>query len=543
MGIRLRGRLLALVVALSSSASFAFEPEVVAGEYVVQLKDDSVKTMAAQTLAASLNAKIKRFVPNSDLIVFSVKDNGNTKAVVSRFLENDSVRFAEPNYVYRINRVPNDPDLEKLWGLINNGQADSNKTIGISGIDIGAERAWDIQTGNQDLVVAVIDTGIDYNHRDLEANVWTNQVELKGKPGVDDDQNGFIDDIHGYDFVNRDGDPMDDHGHGSHCSGTIGAKGDDNQGIVGVAWNVRIMGIKFLNQDGSGSLDDAVEAIKYATKMGVKIMSNSWGGGGYSEIMKGAIEEANKKGILFTAAAGNHSENNDLTPSYPASYNVPNVISVAAADNRGALAYFSCYGRQTVHVAAPGVNVFSSIPKGYASWSGTSMATPHVTGVAALLLSQEPNLTPAEVKERLIKTSKPMAGLKSKVAANGLVDAFLALTNQVAPPDPNDPENWTNNQSLVISSPHPYASKFNQSWDVEIPGAKEIALYFSKFETEARYDKVIFYNRAGKKIAELSGNLGDTWSPTISGDFVKVTFTSDDTITHYGFDLTKAAFR
>lgn len=538
-----KGRFISIGLALAATKALASSPEVIKGEYVVQLKPASTSAMSVRSLAKSLNAEIKRTIPNTDIVVLKLADNGDVKSATAHILENSSVLYAEPNYVYRINKLPNDPELGKLWGLINTGQADSSKAVGVAGVDIGAEKAWDIQTGNKDLVVAVIDTGIDYTHKDLQGNVWTNEIEANGKPGVDDDGNGFVDDIHGYDFVNRDGDPLDDHGHGSHCSGTIGAKGDDNAGIVGVAWNVKVMGVKFLSKDGSGSLDAAVESINYATKMGVKIMSNSWGGGGYSEILKNAIQAASDKGIVFTAAAGNHSGNNDENPSYPASYNVPNVISVAAVDNKGSLAYFSCFGKTSVHVAAPGVNVFSSIPGGYDSWSGTSMATPHVTGVVALLLSQEPTLTPEEVKTRLVRTSKPLAGLKGKTASNGLVDAFLALTNQQAPPDPNDPENWGNYTDLNISTSHPYEKNSKLSWEVEIPGSKEIALYFQKFDLETRYDKVLFYNRAGKKVAEMTGDMGSTWSPVIPGDYVKISFTSDESINRYGFDLTKAAHR
>lgn len=535
---------LILLILLSMSKAFAADPEAIAGEYVVQLKKNVSKKTALLTLNKGMSVKVKRVIPNSDIVVLKINDNKNQKQTVSRLLQSDVVQIAEPNYIYRTSRLPNDPEIGKLWGLVNSGQADSNKSIGIAGVDIGAEKAWDIQTGNQDLLISVIDTGVDYNHKDLKGNIWTNEAEANGTPGVDDDNNGYVDDIHGYDFVNKDGDPMDDHGHGSHCSGTIAAKGDDNQGIVGVAWNAKIMGVKFLSKDGSGSLDDAVEAIKYSTKMGVKIMSNSWGGGGYSEIMKEAIDEANAKGIVFTAAAGNHSGNNDESPSYPASYNVPNVISVAAVDNRGRLATFSCFGRRTVHVAAPGVNVFSSLPGGYASWSGTSMATPHVSGVVALLLSQDPTLTPEKVRERLIKTSKPLAGLKGKSASNGIVDAYMALTNQMAPPDPNDPANWPNTQALSISTPHPYSEKYTDTWTVEIPGAKDIALFFDKFDTEARYDKLVLFDRSGKKIGEMTGDLGEAvWSPVVSGDFVQIKFTADDSVNDYGFELTKVAHR
>ncbi len=538
--------LISIFALMVVSQGFANSPEAVPGEYVLKVKKEVSLLKNWNAFEKALDVKVKRVIPHTDLIVVTSNNKMmmEPKVVTSQLLKNKSVLLAEPNFIYRVNRVPNDPDLSKLWGLINTGQVDSSKREGVSGADIGAQTAWDLETGREDLLVAVIDTGIDYNHNDLKNNIWFNLAEFNGKPGVDDDNNGFVDDIHGYDFSNRDGDPFDDQGHGTHCAGTIGAKGNDGAGIVGVAWNVKLMGVKFLGADGSGSLDGAVEAIKYATQMGAKIMSNSWGGGGYSEILKEVIKKAGDQGIVFTAAAGNHSANNDNSPSYPASYNLPNVISVAAVDNRGELAGFSCYGRKTVHVAAPGVNVYSSTPNnGYASWSGTSMATPHVTGVAALLLSQEPHLTPVEVRTRLVKTSKPMASLKGKTASNGLVNAYLALINEQAPPDPNDPENWTNTQALNISTEHPYQNNIEQSWIVEVPGANEIALFFEKFKTEARYDYVILTNRAGTVFGEFSGDIGERWSSVINGNYVKITFKTDGNVNNFGFEITKAAFR
>jgi subtilisin family serine protease len=527
---------------LAGVVAHADQAEFKPGEYVVKLKN-TTNILSIKSIEAELGGVVIKRIPNSQIITLK-RNRIEVQSEVLRTLNSVAiVEKAEPNYIYHINRIPNDPDLSKLWGLKNEGQEDSNKSVGVTGVDVAAEKAWDIETGSDNVLVAVIDTGLDYNHNDLKANAWTNESEANGKAGVDDDGNGYIDDIHGYDFANKDADPMDDHGHGSHVSGTIGATGDDGQGIVGVAWKVKIMGLKFLGADGSGSLDDALASIKYATKMGVNIMSNSWGGGGASDLMKEAIAESNNKNIIFTAAAGNHSGDNDANPSYPASYDVPNVISVAAVNNIGTLAYFSCYGKRTVHVSAPGVNVYSSTPSGYASWSGTSMATPHVSGVVALLLSHEPNLTPVEVRERLIKTSSPLGGLKNKVAANGMVNAFLALTNQVAPPDLNDPSNWLFSKEISISTPHPYNKNSNLSWEVEVSDAKDIALYFSQFDTEARYDKVAFYNREGKKIAEMDGNFGEGWSPAFPGNYVKVEFKSDGSVQRQGFEITKVGYR
>jgi subtilisin family serine protease len=303
------------------------------------------------------------------------------------------------------------------------------------------------------------------------------------------------------------------------------------------------MGVKFLSADGSGSLEGALKGIDYAVSMGAKILSNSWGGGGYSETLKQAIQRANDKGVLFVAAAGNESNDNDANPTYPATYDIPNVLAVAAIDDGGRLASFSNYGKTKVHVAAPGVNIYSSIKNGgYDSWSGTSMATPHVSGIAALLAANEPALTGLQLKERIMATAKPVPGLRGKVRTMGIANAYSALTNTVAPPDANDPVNWQT-VSATVSSAHPYASKTNATFEVRAAGAKQIAIYFEKFDTERDYDKVEIYDSTGKLVQTLSGKADDTFSSVIEGDSAKVVFTSDDSVNRYGFDITKIAFR
>ena len=407
------------------------DEDVLPGEFVIQLKGVHVAQMDFLQLENLLGGKILEKIPETTIFLLKREPLEDPDLAIKFLMDIPVIDTVEPNYIYKMNSVPNDPKLSELWGLKNIGQMDSKKNIGIPGIDIGITRAWDITTGSSKVIVGIIDSGINYNHPDLKSNMWRNLAELNGKPGVDDDKNGYVDDVYGYDFANNDGDPMDDNGHGSHVSGTIGAKGNDGLGLVGVNWNVKLMALKFLSSKGSGSLYSAIAAINYASKMRVQILSNSWGGGGASKLLKKAIIDANAKNIVFVAAAGNESNNNDLLPSYPASYDVANVISVAAIDNRGSLASFSCYGKKTVHVAAPGVNILSSSIKGYASLSGTSMATPHISGIVALLLAQNKKLTPLAIKNRLIKTSRLNPSLKGKVAANGFVDAYYALTNQV----------------------------------------------------------------------------------------------------------------
>ncbi len=347
------------------------------------------------------------------------------------------VKYVEPDYeVHIAETIPNDLNLN-LWGLNNTGQ-----TGGTPDADIDAPQAWDIQTGSSNVVIAVIDTGVDYNHVDLAANMWTNPGEIPGN-GFDDDGNGYVDDVFGYDFYNDDGDPMDDNSHGTHCSGTIAAVGNNGVGVVGVNWTARIMALKFLSSIGSGSLSDAVIAIEYAiaakqNSVPMVAMSNSWGSGDYSEALEDAIVAANNAGILFIAAAGNNARNIDGIPFYPASYDVPNIISVAATDHNDNLANFSNYGPVSVDLAAPGVNILSAVPGGiYGYKSGTSMATPHVAGVAGLIKAQFPGLTYMEIKNRILISVDFKDNLAGKMLAEGRLNARNALNgipSQPAPP-------------------------------------------------------------------------------------------------------------
>ncbi|MCB0415526.1 MAG: S8 family serine peptidase [Bdellovibrionales bacterium] len=525
----------AIVVVGSSTAWANKSVDSVPGEFIVKVKD-------SQAFSHLSKLGESRWVSKKNNIALVKRSAPELQSYSLETLNSDpSIEYAEPNYIYTRQQAPNDPEYGKLWGLANFGQKDSGGASGIDGVDVDAERAWDIQTGNQDLVIAVIDTGVDYTLDDLKENIWTNEAEANGQAGVDDDGNGYIDDIHGYDFANNDADPKDDHGHGSHVSGTIAAKGNDGHGLVGVAWNAKIMGVKFLSAAGSGSLEGAIKAIDYATTMGAKIMNNSWGGGGYSKALEEAIQRSSDAGALFVAAAGNSSQNNDAQPTYPATYDVPNVISVAAIDNKGELARFSCYGKTTVDVAAPGVNILSSTPGGYKSWSGTSMATPHVAGVAALLLSNEPTLTAPEVIDRLKRTAKPLAGLRNKVASSGAVNAYFALTNQEAPADPNDPGNWQK-VDFSIETTHPYKDKAKESWTIKVDGAKRIAIHFERFETEKSYDKVTVTGSSKGEVDVMSGDNSEIYSAIIEGDTAVLTFESDDSVNGWGFKVDHIAF-
>jgi len=315
-------------------------------------------------------------------------------------------------------RMPNDPSFGALWGMNH-----------YAGHDIEAAAAWSDFTGefSSGIVVAVIDTGIDYTHEDLKEQMWVNTKEIPGN-GIDDDNNGYVDDIHGVDFANGDGDPMDDQMHGTHCAGTIAAAGNNGIGVAGVAWRgVQLMALKFLSGTGSGRTSDAISAIDYAVAHGAKIASNSWGGGGSNSALRVAIERAESAGLLFVAAAGNSGSNNDEKPHYPSNYGSTNVISVASTAPSGDLSGFSCYGSESVDVAAPGSGIFSTVPDNrYASLSGTSMACPHVSGLAALVWLYRPKLTMKEVKEIIMSTTVHVANLEGKMLT-GLINAKNAM--------------------------------------------------------------------------------------------------------------------
>ncbi|MEM6531829.1 MAG: fibronectin type III domain-containing protein [Myxococcota bacterium] len=327
--------------------------------------------------------------------------------------------FAERDYLVEADRTPDDPRFSDLWGLAK----------------IQAEQAWAMGTGSASVVVAVTDTGVDLDHPDLQANLWVNPGEIAGN-GVDDDGNGFVDDVNGWDFVSDDANPDDDNGHGTHVAGTVGAVGNDGVGIPGVNWTVSIQAVKMLGASGSGSLFDGASSILYAARNGAQIVNASWGCRCNASYVEDAIRELQANGGLFVAAAGNSTADNDESRAhYPASHPVSNVVSVAATTTSDSLASFSNYGRTRVHVAAPGQGILSTYPGGrYASLSGTSMAAPHVAGMAALLLSLEPSLTTDQLKARLIQSSDPVAALGGRVVANGRVNALRLIGEDRDPP-------------------------------------------------------------------------------------------------------------
>ena len=334
----------------------------------------------------------------------------------------DGVIYAEPDHVVRQTVVPNDPLFGYEWGMSA----------------IRAPEAWDVTTGSPEVTVGVVDTGIDAGQSDLSPNLWTNPGESGGgreTNGVDDDGNGRIDDVHGWDFADGDAQPQDGNGHGTHVSGTIAARGNDASGVAGLNWSASLMALRVLGDDGSGFVSDAITAYTYAARNGARVVNASLGGPSFSSAERDALAAASS--TLFVVAAGNNGSDNDATPEYPCNYDLANVVCVAASDRDDSLASFSNYGPTSVDLAAPGVDIVSTWPGGrYAVLDGTSMATPHVSGAAALLLAHDRGLTVAGLRAALLGGAHPVAALAGRVASGGRLDVAAALSTHPAPPEP-----------------------------------------------------------------------------------------------------------
>lgn len=536
-----------LAMGLSSTAFGAYN--YVPGEVIVKLKKNVKSTSLNKDMFDI--GDVKALSANGHVLMKSFNKT-NTQQMIAELNNHPLVEYAEPNFIYtkqgqKLDGVAEilaaaDPKFSDLWGLHNTGDNEprsdrgNSAPTGISGVDVNAINAWSITKGDKRLKIAVIDTGVDYNHPDLKDNMWTNTAELNGVEGVDDDGNGYIDDIHGYDFANQDGDPMDGNGHGTHCAGTIAAAHNDI-GIAGVMKDAQIVGVKFLTDDGSGTTAAAIESIDYATKIGVDIMSNSWGGGGRSQALEDAIIRANDAGIIFTAAAGNSATDNDSKAQYPANYDVANVISVAAHNYNDQLASFSCYGKNTVHVAAPGRNILSTTPNNdYKVYSGTSMATPHVTGVIGLYLAEHGRTDAETLRTQLMESSVYAKAYDMTTVSSGRVDAYSFLQKQVMPrPERPVEADWNTMSVDVFETEHPYPVKTTMTKSYTVPGAKFLRLRVSKIDLEKGYDFIKVMNSDGEVAQKLTGQGSDVTSMYVSGDTINLEFVSDFSVTGWGF--------
>jgi subtilisin family serine protease len=407
--------------------------EVGEAEVLVRFKP-GVSAETINKLVLGLHDRVEdqiEAVPGLDAI--DDLDDDNPESVAAAYRGLPEVEYAEPNYEINLDGLdsalnpvlPSDPKFSDQWSLFNEGQRG-----GKEGADIAATRAWSVTTGDDDVVIAVLDSGVDYTHSDLANNIWVRPASVV--PYSDRDL-GIIQDVHGYNAVENNADPMDDNGHGTHCAGIIGAEGGNDIGIAGVNWKVKIMPLKFMNAGGFGTTKDAIEAINYVIDrkqkgVNVRAINASWGSTQKSRALEDVIRKANDAGILFVAASGNASVDNDRVPHYPSSYNVPNVISVAALDRNDQLASFSNYGVKSVAIAAPGVDILSTWPGNeFEEHSGTSMATPMVAGVAALVTAREPHISVADLRKRILESVDKLDSLKGKVVTGGRINAAKAV--------------------------------------------------------------------------------------------------------------------
>ena len=483
--------------------------------------DDAVPPQAASSIAAELGGTLICDLPSIHGAVIEIdtagKDVHEATSLAARvWSDHPYIRYAEPDRIVRAPaRIPNDPRFSELWGMHNTGQQG-----GVADADIDAPEAWDLFRGSSNVVVAVLDTGVDYTHPDLAANMWVNPGEIPNN-GIDDDGNGWIDDVYGIDTYNNDSNPMDDHGHGTHVAGTLGAVGDNGIGVVGVNWNVQIMALKI----GGGAglpLSAQIRGIDYMvmmkTRYGINIVAsnNSYGGPGYSQAEYDAIRASNDAGIMFVAAAGNGGwdligDDNDRMPEYPASYDLPGIIAVAATDRNDRLASFSNYGRTSVDLAAPGVEILSTVPPSlygvsYETWDGTSMATPHVTGAVALGMAFEPSASLAEIKQLLLGSVDVLPDLQGRTVTGGRLnlDRFLRSFN-LAP---------------VLSAAAPLVLRPVRQGNTDNFGTRITALLESLGtnpitdpNSDARQGIAIISANTGQGTWEYTVNNGATWRP------------------------------
>jgi subtilisin family serine protease len=437
-------------------------PEVVPGELLVRFKAGADGAERASTRDEA-GVEAESTLPVRGLQLVKAKPGTSARTAESRLERDDDVLYAEPNLVRRASVTPNDKFFGLEWGLENTGQAVAGST-GTADADIDAPAAWDRTTGAGSTTVAVVDTGVDTAHPDLAPNAWSNPGEAGalGTNGADDDNNGFVDDTRGWDFTSTgDNTPADGDGHGTHVAGTATARGGDGNGVAGVSWQSRVMPVRVLGDDGTGTLSDVISGYGYAARNGADVVNASLGGAGRSQAEEDAIRAASD--VLFVVAAGNDANDNDTTPDYPCAHDLANVICVAASDQNDGLAGFSNYGASSVDLAAPGVNVASTFidEPGYepfAFLSGTSMASPHVAGVAALVLARSPSASVADLRSALLGSVEQKSGLVGRTVTGGRLNARLALdvaASRAEPAPPPPPPPVTPPAPVPAASPAP----------------------------------------------------------------------------------------
>jgi len=498
--------------------------EYVPGELLIKFRT-GVGHRSAQSIHRAFGSLLKKRFTRIKVDHIQIQEGWSIEDALAMYRHSPEVEYVEPNYLRRAFLMPNDPDFVSLWGLHNTGQS-----MGVSDADIDAPEAWDILTDSSSVIIAILDTGADLDHDDLAENIWINtnesigdangdefpgekgvdddgdglidedsQGRQPGEPGYtndlkdDDDENEYIDDIQGWDFINNDNDPDDDSApdyHGTHVTGIIAGKGNNGLGITGVCWFASAMPLKTLDAIGDGSVAEEIEAIEYAIENGASIINASLGGPDYSNAEYEAIQRAEDAGVLFVAAAGNEGSDNDHVPNYPASYELNNIISVAATDNCDTLASWSNYGATSVDVAAPGVSIYSTkAGNTYQELSGTSMAAPYVSALAALIWAEYGDLTYGQVKETILDSVDLKSNLEGILFSGGRINAFTSLSQWSPPPTlPNNGEGDHDDNAIICF----------------ITTAISDDLYHSIVRTLQRLrDSCSLFNRAGRKRTNL----------------------------------------
>ena len=408
------------IIKTTGTAKDATSPEL-----IVRFRPGTSLDKIRETAAINNDRLTDEIESVPGLTVIDDLDDADAAQTAAEYAERADVLYAELNHAIALDApMPNDPFFSEQWAL-NNPREDSGLRA-----DLDAVAAWTTTTGSDEVVVAVIDSGVDYRHPDLDANMWRRPANVP--PYVDDELGPFEDD-RGFGIRSTASDPMDDNGHGTHCAGIIGAEGDNGVGIAGVNWKVRIMPVKFLDGSGIGDTENAIAAINYVIDrrkagVNVRVINASWGSNEYSKALEDTIRAAGDAGILFVAAAGNDGSDNDVVPHYPSSYDLPNVVSVAAVDRNDRLTAFSNFGVKTVQLAAPGKDILSTWPGNtYREASGTSMATPFVSGVAALIVAGNAKISVADLRKRLLTSADPLPQLDGRVATGARLCAANSL--------------------------------------------------------------------------------------------------------------------
>lgn len=429
-------------MAVSDAVERVAQQEFVPGQLLIKYKSTTAGSRLSQDILDLIQANVVEEIKTGAMEIANARKGGEsgdlllvqsnlgTLEAIERLRNMPEVEYAEPNWIYQHYATSNDTYFTsgQLWGMSANNNSNGSR----------AATAWAAnKLGSSSVYIGIIDEGYMFNHVDLAANAGVNPGEVANN-GVDDDSNGLIDDVYGWDFAGNNNTVFDGTAddHGTHVAGTIGAVGGNGIGVAGVVWNVKMIGAKFLGSTG-GTTANAIKSVDYFTDLklrhGLNIVAtnNSWGGGGFSQALKDAIDRANNAGILFVAAAGNSGTNNDATPSYPSGYTSANIIAVASITSTGGLSSFSQFGATTVDLGAPGSGIWSTVPvavgkgknatvgSGYASYNGTSMATPHVTGAVALYKSLNPSATAPQIKAAILGSTTPTASLAGKTVTGG----------------------------------------------------------------------------------------------------------------------------